>query len=117
MVRSRRGASKIGCLFLLLVVAAIGYFGEKVGSVVWDYYLYRDRMKSEARFAAHRTDAVIKRRLAAFADSIGLPEGANNVIVRRGARSIYIYAEYYVHIELPGMVREFHFNPSATGTF
>jgi hypothetical protein len=117
MVRRRRGAGKLGCLFMLLIVAVIGYFGEKVGVAYWKYYQFRDRMQAEARFAAHRPDADIKRSLADFADSLGMPEGAHNVIVRRGEHSIYIYSEYYQHIEMPGFVREFHFNPSATGTF
>jgi hypothetical protein len=117
MVRARRGVGKLGCLVLLLIVAVVGYFGEKVGVAYWHDYLYRDRMRAEAEFASRRSDVLIKRRLAAFADSIGLPEGASNVIVRRGAHSIYIYAEYYQHIEMPGFVREFHFSPSASGTF
>lgn len=117
MVRPRRGVSKIGCLLITLVLTAIGYFGANVGQVFWNYFQFKDRMKQEARFAAHRSDAVIRRRVAAFADSLGLPEGAKNVRVRRGDRVIFIWAEYYEHIELPGMVREFHFNPSATGTF
>jgi hypothetical protein len=117
MVRRRRGAGKLGCLFALLIVAVIGYFGEKVGVAYWKYYLFRDRMEEEARFAAHRSDAVIKRHLADFADSLGMPESAHTVIVRRGQHSIFIYSEYYQHIEMPGFVREFHFNPSATGPF
>lgn len=117
MVRSRRGASKIGCLVIALVLAAVVYFGANVGQVFWNYYQYADRMKQEARFAAHRSDAVIVRRIAVFADSLGLPEGARNVRVRRGDHLIYIWAEYYEHIELPGFVKELHFNPSATGTF
>ena len=117
MVRPRRGGGKLGCLLMLLIVVAIGYFGEKVGVAAWKYYLFRDRMQTEARFAAHRTDAVIKRRLAEYADSLGMPDGADNVIVRRGDHTIYIYSEYYQHVELPGFVHEFHFNPSATGTF
>lgn len=117
MVRPRRGAGKLGCLLLTLILTVVGYFGANVGQVFWNYFQFKDRMKQEARFAAHRSDAVIRRRVAAFADSLGLPEGAKNVRVRRGDRVIFIWAEYYVHIELPGMVREFHFNPSATGTF
>ena len=117
MVRIRRGVGKIGCLLFVLILAVVGYFGEKVGAAYWNAYLYRDRMQGEVLFAGHRSDAVIKRRLAAFADSLGLPEGASNVIVRRGAKSIYIYSEYYLHIELPGFVHEFHFTPSASGAF
>jgi len=117
MVRSRRGAGQLGCLFSLLLLAAAGYFGVNIGEVYWKYYQYQDRMKQEARFAAHRPDAVIQRRIAVFADSLGLPEGAKNVRIRRGDHALYIWAEYYEHIELPGIVRELHLNPQATGTF
>jgi hypothetical protein len=117
MVRSRRGAARIGCLLSLLIATAIGYFGVNLGEAYLNYFRYQDRMKSEALFAVHKTDAVIKSRLAAFADSLGLPESAGNVTVRRSRHNVVIYADYIVHIELPLQVREFHFNPSATGTF
>jgi hypothetical protein len=102
---------------VLLVVTAIGYFGFNLGEAYLAFYRYQDRMKGEAKFAAHTTDAMIKMRVAAFADSLGLPEPANKVVVRRGEHDIFIYANYEVRIELPGHVREVHFNPSATGTF
>jgi hypothetical protein len=102
---------------MLLIVAAVGYFGTNIGEAYWKYYVYKDRMKQEVKFANHRADAVIVRRMIDFADSLGLPEGARNVSIRRGAHVVYIWADYYQHIELPGMVREIHFNPSAAGTF
>jgi hypothetical protein len=117
MVRSRRGAGRIGCLLLLLIVAAAGYFGFPVGEAYFAFYRYQDRMKSEARFAAHNSDAVIRARVGGFADSLGLPDPADNVIVRRGQHEIFIYADYVVSVKLPGQVKEIHFNPSATGTF
>jgi hypothetical protein len=116
-VRNRRGAGRIGCLLSLLILTAVGYFAVNLGEAFLAYYRYEDRMKGEAKFAAHSTDAAIKMRIAAFADSLGLPEPANKVIVRRGAHDIVIYANYVVQIELPGHVREVHFNPSATGKF
>ena len=117
MVRSRRGAARIGCLLTLLILTAICYFGVGVGEAFFNFYRYQDRMKSEVRFAAHNTDAAIKARIAEFADSLGLPESAHHIVVRRGNRDIFIYANYIVEIELPGMVRELHFNPNASGTF
>lgn len=117
MVRSRRGRGRIGCLIALLILTAIIYFGFNVGEAYFNFYRYQDRMKSEARFAVNIPDATIKMRIAAFADSLGLPEPANKVIVRRGEHDIFIYANYIVRIELPGHVREIHFNPSAAGTF
>ncbi|MFI5310184.1 MAG: hypothetical protein ACHQQ3_03050 [Gemmatimonadales bacterium] len=116
-MRNRRGASKIGCLVTILIIAAVCYFGANVAEVFWNEYQYQDRMRTEARFAAHRSDAVIRRRVSSFADSLNLPEGARNVTVRRGDHMIYIFADYYEHIELPGFVREIHMTPNATGTF
>jgi hypothetical protein len=74
-------------------------------------------MKQEVRFAASRSDAVIKRRVSEFADSLGLPEAAKEVHVKRGNKIIVIWAEYYHNIELPGFVKEIRFNPQASGPF
>jgi hypothetical protein len=117
MVRARHGRSQLGCLVMLLVAAAVVYFGVNIGSVFWDNYQFVDRMKQEVRFAASRSDAVIKRRLAAFADSLGLPEAARTVHVKRGSKIIVIWGEYYHNLEFPGFVREVRFSPQATGTF
>lgn len=117
MVKARRGASTLGCLFMIIVVMAIGYFGVNVGRPFWNYYQFRDRMQQEARFAAKRSDITIQRRLGEFADSLGLPENAQKVNVRRRTGTIEIWAEYYEIIELPGTVREFFFEPRAVGTF
>lgn len=117
MVRSRRGVGRIGCLFFLLIVTAIGYFAANIGEAYWNFYRYQDVMRGEAQFAANRSDAAIKLRVESFADSLGLPYPANKVTVRRGTHDIFIYANYDVRVEFPGQVRELHFNPSASGTF
>lgn len=117
VTRTRRGSGRAGCLVMLALVVAIGYFGLGVGSVYWNYYQYRDRMQQEARFAASRTDGVIKRRLAMFADSLGLPEGAKNVRVRRVQKRIHIWTEYYELIELPFLQKELLLSPRVEWIF
>lgn len=114
---ARRGASSLGCLVSLLVVAALGYFGVKVGEVYYDFYTFQDRMVNEANFAAHRTDTQIRVHLVALADSLGLPPSAQIVNVRRVKNRIFIWANYYIPLEVPGYVREFHFSPQAKATF
>ncbi|MBX3133124.1 MAG: hypothetical protein KF689_07050 [Gemmatimonadaceae bacterium] len=114
---SRRGASTLGCLFSIFLVIAIVYFGVNAGRPFWHNYKFQDRMAQEARFAAKRSDLTIQRRLAEYADSLKLPEAAQRVRVRRRSGTIEIWADYYVNIELPGIVREFHFQPRAVGTF
>lgn len=114
---NRKGSSKLGCLVSLLIFSAVIYFGVNVGTHVWRYYVFKDAMQAEAHFAAHRTDAVIKRRLQTLVDSLGLPESAKNIRIKRSGNVIIIFTEYYDHIEFPGIVKEWRFAPEATSIF
>ena len=115
--RLRHGRSKLGCLFVLLIASAAIYFGVNVGELYLRAYRFEDAMRQEARFAGVNSDVVIRRRLAATADTLGLPEAAANVRVRRRGRSITLESEYYEHVELPLYVREVRFRPRAEATF
>lgn len=117
MVRSRRGISKLGCLLSILIVVFVVHFGIQVTEVYWKFFQYQDAMRQRVRFAGRKTNTQIVRELRAKADSLGLPEGAFAVRVRRVQRYISIEAEYYETLELPGFVREVYLNPHAEGTF
>ena len=117
MVRPRTGSSTLGCLFMLLLLSAAGYFAVNVGEVYFRFYQFQDGMRQEVRFASHNSDQVILRHLRAQADSLGLPEAAGEVTLQRDGRHIEIESEYYEHIELPLLVREVRFNPHAEGIF
>lgn len=117
MVTGRSGRSSLGCLFLLLVLAATVYFGVNIGEVYFRFYQYQDAMRQEVRFAAHNSDAVILLHLRQQADSLGLPEAAGLVTLQRDGRHIEMESDYYEHVELPLTVREVHFNPHAEGIF
>lgn len=114
---NRRGGTKLGCLATLVIIGAIGYFGITIGNHFLHYYEFKDSMQQEAHFAASRTDAAILGHLQAVVDSLGLPESAKNISIRRANNVIFIYTHYYVSIEFPGFVREIHFSPQAMGPF
>ena len=59
----RGGASSLGCLFTLLCIAAVLYFGVGVGEHYFRFYQYQDSMRQEVKFAAHNSDALILRHL------------------------------------------------------
>ena len=117
MVSTRRGRSALGCLLTLLLLTAAGYFAVNIGEPYVRFYRFQDAMRQEARFAGSRSDAEIRRRLAAFADSLGLPAEAGRVIVRRRPKSISISSEYYERVEMPAFVREIRFAPAGEGSF
>jgi hypothetical protein len=117
VVGRRGGRSNFGCLIgLLLVVTAI-YFGVNVGEPFVRYYRFVDGMKQEARFSARFTDEQIQTRLAALADSLGLPEAAGHVRVRRAANRISLSSSYYERVEMPLIVRDILFSPQAEWTY
>ena len=117
MVSPRRGLSSLGCLVSLLLMAAAVYFVINIGEHYFRFYQYQDAMRQEVKFAAHNSDALILRHLRERADSLGLPEAAGEVSLQRDGRHIELESEYYVHIELPLMVREVRFNPHAEGLY
>ena len=113
----RRGASSLGCLIPLLIVAIGAYFAHDFGMAYFRFYQFQDAMRQEVRFAAHNSDNQILRRLRLEADSLGLPEAAGLVTLQRDGRHIEMESDYYEHVELPGVVKEVHFNPHAEGIF
>lgn len=117
MVSVRRGIASLGCLIALLAAVSIAYVGIDVGEAYWRYYQYRDAMDQEARFAANRSDDEIKAHLRAFADSLGLPEAAGVVRVKRAQHGGSISAEYSEHVKVPFAARDFHFAPLVEWTY
>lgn len=116
MVTARPARSTLGCLLLILVVAAVGYFGVNIGEVYLRHFEFRDDVRQEVRFARMRSDAEIRSRLAAKADSLGLPAEAGRVGIYRTGGRITLTSEYTELVELPLFVREFDFSIREEGT-
>lgn len=114
---TRRGAVKLGCLLFLLLFTAVLYFGVNVGEVYYRYYQFKDAMQQEIRFRSELADHTIKRNLQAVADSLGLPEDAGYVTIRRDRGRITIESHYEETVDLPGFKRDIHFEPRAQGTY
>jgi hypothetical protein len=117
VVSRRRGRTNFGCLLGLLFAVTLVYFAVNVGEPYLRYYRFLDGMKQEARFSARFTDEDIQRRLAALADSLGLPEAAGRVRVRRASNRISISSSYYERVEMPLIVRDILFTPQADWTY
>ena len=115
MVTARRGMSSLGCLFSLLVIAAIVYFGVNIGTAYWHFYEFQDDMRQEAAFAGRKTNDQILLHLRASADSLGLPDDAKHITIRRTERTVTIESDYDESVELPLHSRDIHFHPHAEG--
>lgn len=100
---SRRGASALGCLFAILIVVAVLYYGLDVGRIYWNFYKLKDEMETSARFAQTRTDADIMKHLGGIAQDLGLPPEARRFVITRTKNPpvVTIKTEYRVEVDLP----------------
>lgn len=117
MTTARPGRSSLGCLFTLLLFVAAGYFAYNVGRVYWRWYLFQDAMAQEARFAGHNSDDIIRAHLQATADTLGLPETAQRVQIRRQHDTIFIWSDYVETVEFPGTVKDIDFTAHVERAF
>lgn len=117
MVMGRRSASTLGCLFSMLVVVALIYFGLNVGGPILRYYQFRDAMQQETRFAERKTDSQIIATLRLKADSLMLPARAQRINVRRTSSRITIWSDYAEEIDFPFVTRDITFRPLAERAF
>lgn len=114
---SRTGRSSLGCLVLLLLIAAGLYFGVNAVEAYWRFYQYEDAMRQEVRFAKQIPDDRIRQHLVALADSLGLPPDASDLTIDRQDHQISVRASYTERVELPLVTRDIHFSPHAEGTY
>ena len=114
---ARRGATKLGCLIQLMVLAAIGYFGTPIAEIYLKHAKFKDRVTQEARFMAQKNIPEIRQRIRFIADSMGLPEDAGIAQVRKSGGTTYIESHYEETIVLPGRTREIHFEVKAQGRY
>ena len=113
---SRSGRVAFGCLLSLGIIALILYAGAKLGPPWLHYQQYRDEMRNEARYAVSLPDSVIRARLGERADSLGLPDAAKRITIRKGLHpsTVTISSDYTVVIDLFLLGKKtLHFHPSA----
>jgi hypothetical protein len=101
-------------LVVLLILVTGAYIALDFGQAYFRFYQFKDAMGQEARFATTKTDDQIASHLAAFADSLELPPGAELVSVHRSSGVITISSDYDEVIKLPfKKERVLHFHPLA----
>jgi hypothetical protein len=100
----RRGITRLGCLFSLLLLATGVYYGVALGGVYMSYYRVQDEMRTQAKVAPSVDDATIRRRILRKIDQLALPaEARRELQVQRTLRprEIRIHTTYQDTLVLP----------------
>ena len=112
-MRSHRGITKVGCLLVLLVVAAVAYFGTPAAEAYMRYLKYEDAMDQELRFRSELADEALRTRFRVIVDSLSLPPEAAQVTITRRSGDVTVEANYEEFVPLPGTEWRIAFNPRA----
>ncbi len=112
-VLGKRGVTRTGCLFSILLLMALTYFGLPVAGMYVRYYRMKNEMQTQARFAPSIDDGTIRRRLLQTIDNLGLPMEARLLRIRRinRPREIIISTTWQETIILPFYTRVQRFRP------
>ena len=112
---STRGASTLGCLFTIMILLAVLYYGIDAGRMYWDFYKFQDEMETSARFAATQTDDQIRLHLKGVAQDLGLPAEAQRIVIQRTKHPplVSIRSQYTVELTLPFTHKEVILRPAA----
>ena len=113
----RRGITRNGCLFGIVVIAAAAYVGIPIGKTYFRYLEYKDAIRQELRFRSGQPNERIMQNLKLVADSLGLPEEASNVTITRKDGQITVEGAYQEVVHFPRYDKVIRFQPHVTDNY
>ncbi len=101
-------------LFGMFVVVGGFYVAFKLIPPYFNNYQFEDAIESEARLNAYsnKSEQQIREAVAKKALEFDIPLTAEKINVQRLSGEIAIWAEYTVHVDLPGFPLDLKFRPA-----
>ncbi len=108
----RSGKGRLGCLFSLVIVLALGYLGYKFAPPYMAHYELKDALDQIAVYRAVKPaeKRAIQEEVIAKAKELGIPLKREDIKVRQEEEKVYITVKYTVPIDLPTQVYELNFD-------
>ena len=108
------GKGSLGCLFTLLVLAALGYLSYKFLPHYVSHYQLKDALNEIAVFRTAGTGAgseklKIQEEVLAKAKELGILLKREDIKVRREEEKVFITVKYTVPVDLPNQSYDLNF--------
>jgi len=107
------GKGNLGCLFGLLIVAALGYLGYKFVPHYVSHFELKDALNEIAVYRAAGTRGsekqTIQEEVIAKAKELGIQLKREDIKVKQDEEKVYITVTYTVPVELPNQVYNLNF--------
>jgi hypothetical protein len=109
------GKGNLGCLFGLLILVALGYFGYKFIPHYVSHFQLKDALNEIAVYRAAGTGGgsdkkqTIQEEVIAKAKELGIQLKREDIKVRQEEEKVYITVKYTVPVDLPNQVYNLRF--------
>ena len=108
------GKGSLGCLFTLLVFAALGYLGYKFVPPYVSHFQLKDALNEIAVYRAAGTRGGTEKQttqeeVIAKAKELGIQLKREDIKVRQEEEKVYITVKYTVPVDLPNQVYNLNF--------
>jgi hypothetical protein len=106
--------NRLKALFGVLAVVAVVYTAWMVLPPYISNYQFQDDIQNEALIDSYsnKTEQDIRNTLAKKAAEYGIPLQAEQINVQRSGAELFIWADYTVHLDLPGFPLDLKFHPA-----
>ena len=106
--------NRLKALFGLLLVVAAFYAAWMMLPAYINNYQFQDDLRNEALINSYnnKSEQDIRNTLAKKAAEYGIPLQPEQINVQRSGQELSIWADYKVHIDLPGFPLDLKFHPA-----
>jgi len=106
--------NRLKALFGLFVVVAAFYTAWMLMPPYVNNYQFQDDIRNEALINSYsnKSDQDIRNALAKKAAEYGIPLTAEQINIQRNGPELSIWADYTVHVDLPGFPLDLRFHPA-----
>jgi hypothetical protein len=112
--RGRMGMKRVKALFGVLLVITAAYAAWMLVPPYLNNYQFQDDVQNEALINSYsnKSEQEICETLAKKAAEYGIPLKAEQIHVQRSGSELSIWADYSVHVDLPGFPLDLKFHPA-----
>jgi len=117
LLKCNQGTSTLGCLFFLVVIAAVGYVGVKFGEAGWEYLEVRHKVGEALNWAVAgqaKSDPEIFEKVVSFVRQTGLELHPRNVKITHTGEDLTIAVAWKRNVDFPSYTLPLNFSVSLT---
>jgi hypothetical protein len=104
IISRKRGASPLGCLFFIILLAVVAFVGFKLGQAYWDYFEVRQKTREAMSWAVAgqpKYAGDIVQKVIANASEVGVELTAQNIKVRLTRDTLTLVVAWTRDVVLP----------------